>query len=187
MVYPFRGSTALAAGDIANKYQLRRGYRAIFPDIYLPKGVTPSLRLATAGAWLWSQGQSVIAGSAAAALHGAKWVPDDIAIDLLTANPRAPRGIVTHRDSFEDDEVTIIGGKAVTTAVRTAFDIGRWSRSGAVARLDALGNATGFSRDEVHALARRHPHVRHLRALENALDLYDPARNRRRRPGCDCS
>jgi hypothetical protein len=42
----------------------------------------------------------------------------------------------------------------VTTPERTAFDIGRRGRrDDAVARLDALGNATGFKADHVLTLA----------------------------------
>jgi hypothetical protein len=44
----------------------------------------------------------------------------------------------------------------------------------AVARLDALGNATGFKADDVLAVADRHSGARGLRQLRAAVDLYDP-------------
>jgi hypothetical protein len=44
----------------------------------------------------------------------------------------------------------------------------------AVARLDALGNATGFKADDIVAVADRHRGARGLRQLRTALDLYDP-------------
>ncbi|HZQ34035.1 MAG TPA: hypothetical protein VFB19_20150 [Mycobacterium sp.] len=63
----------------------------------------------------------------------------------------------------------------MTTPERTAFDIGRRGRfDDAVARLDALGHATGVKADDVLRLAGDHPGVRGLRQLHAALDLYDP-------------
>lgn len=171
---PFRGSRALDAGVVANKHQLRSRYQAVFPDVYLPKGVTPSLRQSTAAAWLWSRGQAVISGHAAAALHGAQWVADDLPVDVTGSHPRAPRGIVAHRDALLDGEVMVIDGMAVTTPARTAFDLGRWCSVEAVARLDALGNASRFEQTDVLAVARRHPRARGVRRLISALDLYDP-------------
>jgi hypothetical protein len=63
----------------------------------------------------------------------------------------------------------------VTTLERTAFDIGRRGRvDDAVARLDALGNATGFRTDDVLRVAAIHRGARGLRQLETALELFDP-------------
>ena len=54
-----------------------------------------------------------------------------------------------------------------TSARRGSLDV-------AVARLDALGNATGLPNEEVHAVARAHRGARGFRQLNAALDLYDP-------------
>jgi hypothetical protein len=172
---PFIGSDALASGAVANKYRLRTSYRAIFPDVYLPDGIVPTLRQKIEAAWLWSAQQGIIAGLAASALHGAKWVCDDTPVDLIHPNPRGPRGIVTHRDMLSPGEFGRTAGMPVTTAARTAFDLGRWlTRNDAVARLDALGNATGFDRQAVLDVVRRHPGSRHVRRLNTALALHDP-------------
>ena len=83
-------------------------------------------------------------------------------------------GIITRRDALLDDEVLILDGRAVTTPERTAFDIGRrGSISSAVARLDALANATGFKIDDVARVASRHRGARGLRHLETVLELVD--------------
>ena len=173
---PFIGSRALATGEVANKYRLRSGYRAVFPDVYLPKECTaPTLRQMSEAAWLWSGGQGTISGLAASALHGAKWVHDDSAVDLIHPNPRAPHGIVTHRDTLCAEEVGLVAGMSVTTPARTAFDLGRWlTRNDAVTRLDALGRATGFNQDDVRAVAARHPASPYTRRLNTALALHDP-------------
>ncbi|MBI3690936.1 MAG: hypothetical protein HY239_09875, partial [Mycolicibacterium aromaticivorans] len=156
---PFIGSRALASGAVANKYRLRTGFRAIFPDVYLPDdGLVPTLRQLTEAAWLWSGQQGVICGVAASALHGAKWIHDDTPVDLIHPSPRAPRGIVIHRDTLCPEEIQLIGSMSVTTPARTAYDLGRWlTRDRAVARLDALGHATGFRQEKVLDVIRQHP------------------------------
>lgn len=174
---PFIGSEALADG-VLNRHQLRTRYRAQLPGIYLPKQVPVSLEQRTVGAWLWSGRQAVIAGSAAAALHRTKWVDDDTPVELIHANPRAPRGVITRRDTVLDDEVQTLalpaGKIRVTTPARTAFDIGRRGPvRAAIARLDALARATDVKPEDVAIIARHHPHTRGLRQLEQALDLID--------------
>ena len=50
-VSPFIGTEALASGSLT-RYELRRYYRAIMPNIYLDKRVEPSLHQRTVAAWL---------------------------------------------------------------------------------------------------------------------------------------
>ena len=170
---PFIGSEALAVG-VVSRHELRRYYRAIMPNVYLDKRVQPKLRDRTIAASLWSGKQAVVAGVAASAVHGAKWVDDDARIELIWRNARAPRGVITRDELLLDDEFRSLDGLLVTTPERTAFDLGRRGRVGAaVARLDALAAATGFKFADVGELARRHRHTRGLRQLEVALDLVD--------------
>ena len=170
---PFIGSDALALGEL-NRHQLRTRYRAVFPDVYVPRQARLSLPDRIAAAWSWSRGKATIAGLAAAALHGAKWIDDDITIELVHANMRPPRGVVTRRDVLLGGEVQLLAGRAVTTPERTAFDLGRrGTLLASVARLDALGQATGFKVDDVIELARRHRGARGRRHLETVLDLVD--------------
>jgi hypothetical protein len=145
------------------------------PNVYLPDQTPPSLQQRIAAAWLWSGRQGTIAGTAAAALHGAKWIDDNVPVELIHANPRAPHGVVTRRDVLLADEVQTLAGRVVTTPERTAFDIGRRALPrNAVARLDALARATGFKVDDVLAVAGRHRGARGLRQLETVLELVDP-------------
>jgi very-short-patch-repair endonuclease len=174
---PFIGSEALGDGAL-NRHQLRTRYLAQLPGIYLPKHTPASLEQRTVGAWLWSGRQAIVAGSAAAALHRTKWIDDDTPVELIHANPRAPRGVITRRDTVLDDEVQTLalpaGKIRVTTPIRTAFDIGRRGPvRTAIARLDALARATDLQVDDVGLIARQHPHTRGLRRLEQALDLVD--------------
>jgi hypothetical protein len=170
---PFIGSEALANG-VLNRQQLRTRYRAMFPNVYLAKDVQPSLEQRITAAWLWSNRRATIAGAAAAALHGARWIPDNVPVELIHANTRAPRGVLTRRDALRDGETQTLAGRAVTTPERTAFDIGRGGAvRSAVARLDALARATGFKIDDVLRIAKSHPRSPGLRCLETALELVD--------------
>jgi very-short-patch-repair endonuclease len=170
---PFIGTEALASGALT-RYELRRHYRAIMPNVYLDKRVQPSLHQRAVGAWLWSGREAVVAGLAASALHGAKWVDDDSPVELIWRNARVPAGVVTRADSIFEEEIQKLDGLALTSPERTTFDIGRRGRlDDAVARLDALARATDFKVPAVEELAARHRHTRGLRQLEKALNLVD--------------
>lgn len=173
---PFVGSEAVTAGLVA-KHQLRnpRGpFVAVFPDIYTRRTVLTIHHRATA-AWLWSHRGGVLAGLTASALHGAQYVEDAVPIELIWPNRRPPRGIVTLKMSVAADEVTERRGLPLTTVERTAFDLGRRGHlDDAIARLDALGNASGFRVDDVLRLAENHRGARGMRQLPVALDLHDP-------------
>ena len=141
---PFIGSEALARG-LVTKHHLRARCQAVFPDVYLPEHLEPTLAHRTRAAWLWSRRGGVVAGAAAAGVHGVRWIPDDEPIELVWSNARPPTGIITRRDRLGEGEVQRLRGLPVTTPVRTAFDLGRLTHGErGVARLDALGNATRF-------------------------------------------
>lgn len=170
---PFIGSEAVAAGDLI-RHELRRYYRAVMPNIYLDKRVEPTLYQRTIAAWLWSHRQSVIAGAAASAMHGSKWVDQASPIELVWRNARTPPLVVTRDELLLDGEVQQLNGLTVTTPERTAFDLGRRGRLGrAVANLDALAAATDFKVSDVEELAARHRHTRGLRQLHAALELVE--------------
>ncbi|WP_156660940.1 hypothetical protein [Mycobacterium sp. 852002-51163_SCH5372311] len=173
MQEPFIGSEALQRG-VLDRHQLRTRYRPLLPNVYLPAKTQPSLEQRISAAWLWSRGRATIAGAAAAALHGAKWIPHDVPVELICANSRPPRGVLTRRRKLLDGEVQLLADRSVTTPERTAFDIGRGGAiHSAVARLDALAAATGFKVEDVLHIARCHHGSPGLRRLETALELVD--------------
>ena len=167
------GSDAIAA-DTVTRAQLRWNYRALYPDIYLPRTVEPTLAHRTAGAWLWSRRRGVITGRAAAAMHGAKWVVDTTPIEVLWSNNRSPQDIIARRDRISADEITRVGGISVATPARTALDLGRYlPRAEAVARLDALAQATGVAADDILELTQRYPGTHGVRRCREAVSLMD--------------
>lgn len=100
---------------------------------------------------------------------------DGLPIELVWSNARRPRGLRTYDMRLHPNEFVDLGEMRITTVERTAFDVARRGRlDDAVARLDALGNATGFTADDLVSFADRHRGARGLRQLRAALDLYDP-------------
>jgi len=169
----FVGSEALRGGKLS-RYQLRTEFRAIYPDIYVPHWTSPSLRMRSEAAWLWSGRRGILAGLAAAALHGSNWIDDDEPVELIWRNQHSPDGVITRNQRFEDDEVTRVARLPVTTPARTAFDLERLLRTGeAVARLDALMRARPFSIEDVLLLTKRHPGARGVRQLRAILPRID--------------
>ncbi len=170
---PFLGSEAIAGGAV-RKHELRSRFRALYPNVYLPRDVLPDFHQRAEAAWLWSHREGVLSGLTAARLHGAKWVDDELPIEVNWSNGRPPEGLRVVRDRLGEAERAIHDGLPVTSLGRTAYDIGRRGRLGeAVARLDALGNAAGFNAGQVLRIAEAHRGARGLRQLGKALDLYD--------------
>jgi hypothetical protein len=167
------GSEALARGELT-RGQLRWNYRSVYRDVYVPKSASRSLRANTYAAWLWSGRRGIVAGRAAAALHGAKWVDEFVPVDLVGQFNHPPPGIIVRRERITGDDVVERGGLPVTTAARTAFDLGRYlPRGSAVAHLDALARATGVTMDDVSPLLARYRGARGVRRCRASLSLMD--------------
>ena len=169
----FVGHDALAAGGMTRAH-LRWNYRTIFPGIYMPKDAPPSLQQRTLGAWLWSGRNGVIAGRAAAAIHGALWVDPRTPVEMIWRCGRPPTGIKVRNQRIDAEDITTIGGVLVTTPERTAFDLARHlPRDMAVIHLDALARATGITAPRIHLLSDRHPRARGFPRGRIALALMD--------------
>ncbi|MGD1252712.1 hypothetical protein ACKUT9_00455 [Mycobacterium seoulense] len=173
MAGAFIGSDAIAGGSLT-RGQLRWRYRRIHRDVYIPKNAPRSLRHNIRAAWLWSGRRATIAGRAAAALHGAKWVDDFAPIEIIGPFNHPPPGIIVRRESISAEDVVNLDGLPVTNPTRTAFDLGRHlPRSLAVTHLDALAAATGLTSADVAALIGRNKGARGVRRCRTALSLMD--------------
>ena len=169
----FIGSEALANGELT-RGRLRWNYRAIFPDVYSSNAVAPSLRRNTIGAWLWSGRRGVIAGRAAAAVHGALWVNASAPVEMIGRCAHPPKGIILRNERIEADEIVDLGGLLVTTPERTAFDLARHlPRDDAVVHLDALARVTDVKAANILLLSERYPRARGLPRSRIALGLMD--------------
>lgn len=173
LVWPFRGTEALAAG-LVTPHRLRTDFEMVHRNVYVPRGqkLTPVTR--AVAAWLWSSRRAVLAGLSAAALHRTAWIDDWLPAELNRRSRDKARGIILHSDALDDDETCVRDGIRLTTAARTAFDLGR--RKGlttAVIRLDALMHATELKVADVEMLAERHRGARGLVQLRQALHMVD--------------
>lgn len=170
---PFLGPEALAAGRLT-RGQLRWRNTAVLPRVYIPNGAERTVHMNAMAAWLHSGRRGIIAGRAAAALHGAKWVRASTPIEIITAHGRRRDGVIVREERIAPDEITYIGELPVTSVARTALDLARHlPRNQAVAHLDALSAATGLTAADVLPLLERYRGARGVRRARIALSLMD--------------
>ncbi|MCV7419777.1 DUF559 domain-containing protein [Mycobacterium yunnanensis] len=152
---------------------LRSRNQMIHRNVFLPAGHEVTARDRAVAAWLWSGRRATVAGLSASVLHGSQWVSPTEPAEL-TRTEASSNGIVVHRETLFDDEVTAVDGMSVTTPARTVFDLGR--RKGfekAVIRVDALANACGVNAALVGPLLEAHRGARGLVQLREVLDVMD--------------
>lgn len=171
--WPFIAAEALEEGTLTFR-ELRRFHEAVYPGVWVPRGVDLSAIQRARAAWLWSGRRGILAGVSASALHRAKWVDPATPVEMVHDNRRPPPLIVVRGDRLLEGETEGCDGLPVTTAARTAFDMGRRLEiTAAVQRIDALMNVTDIKVDDVLAVASGHRGVRGLRRLDTVLGLVD--------------
>ncbi|KAA0092706.1 hypothetical protein CIW49_28315 [Mycolicibacterium sp. P1-18] len=170
---PFIGTEALARGELT-RARLRHNYDRIHPDVYLAKGRERTLFVNTEAAWLWTRRTGIVAGLAAANLHGVRNIDAATPIEMIGTHARRQRGIVMREERIEADEVRSNGSWRVTTAARTALDLGRrLARDLAVEYLDALARAADLTEADVAPLVERYRGARGIPQARIALSLMD--------------
>ena len=172
---PFRGSAAVAAGLVTRDRLYGPRFRRVFPDVYVPATAELNLRLRSHAAAVYAGGSGVVVGYSAAELWGASCARADAPAEVtVPGGCRGGPGLVVHRFRPAADEVTVCAGVALTTAARTAYDLGRRpDRTEAVVAIDALASDR-FSLDDLRRLAARHRGERGQVRLRAAMDLADP-------------
>lgn len=169
----FLARERLARGEFT-RGRLRWNYTSMYPGVYAPRSVAVDLGSRIRGAWLWSGRKAIVAGRAAAHLHGAKWIDAATPIELIGTRVRSPEGIAMRNERIGQDEVVEVDGMLATTPVRTAYDLSRHlPRELAVRHLDSLAAATGVLAEDALALVASYPRARGLRRAETALGLMD--------------
>ncbi len=89
-------------------------------------------------------------------------------------NNKPPAGVLTRNESLLNGEIVCRRGMPTTSVERTAFDLARQHPVGrAVARLDALARAIGFTAADVCAIADDHPRLRGKRRVPEVLAMVD--------------
>ncbi|CAG6865523.1 DUF559 domain-containing protein [Mycobacterium avium subsp. paratuberculosis] len=154
--------------------RLSTGYTRLFRDVYVSRDDEVTAVLRARAGWLWSGRRAVVAGFSAAALHGSKWVDAMTVVDLIHHNRYRQPGIRVHGDRIEEDEITVVDGILVTSAARTALDLGCWyPTTAAVAGIDALARETRIKAADVELLAQRYPGRRGIVRAREAIALFD--------------
>ncbi len=174
---PFRGSVAVARGRVAKGELRGPRFIRLFPDVYVSADVEVThLVLSLAAAELVAPAGGVLAGYSAATLLGADCVPPGARAEVLVQGhrrghprPRIERGVAVGNDRWA------VRGRAVTSPLRTAWDLARrLGLTEAVVALDALAARGGF--DPAALLRRRDAatRVRNGRRLDRVVDLANP-------------
>ncbi|MBE1552834.1 hypothetical protein GGC64_006925 [Mycobacterium sp. OAS707] len=170
---PILGTEAIASGALTRS-ALRWNYTALLPDVYQLKDARRDLYSNAVAAWLWTKRKGIIAGRAAAALHGVSWIEDSAQVEIIAEHGRRQPGVVVREERIGDDEISTIGELLVTTPARTALDLGRHlARDAAVAHLDALAGLTGVTRPDIAILEERYRGARGMPAARAAIALMD--------------
>lgn len=170
---PFLGTEALSTG-VVNRYQLATRYQAVHRNVYVLRGTKLDAAQKARAAWLWSGRRATIVGISAAALHGSLWIDSRLPAELNQRSQHKTAGILLRNDALDADEIVTVRGLPVTSAARTAFDLGR--RRGltlAVIRVDALLRATGLKPVDVLLMIERHRGSRGIVQLRKVLALAD--------------
>ncbi len=176
---PFRGSTAVAAGLLTRGILRGPRFQKLFPDVYAPAHLENDLLLRSHAAGVLIGGRGVVAGYSAAEILRASSGPEDAPAEVLLRTPRCQSytcaGLRVHRDRIDPDEIIRVGGVAVTTPARTAFDLARWAPTltERVAAVDALAHHRRLDLADVTVLRHRHLGARNGGEVAKVLALAD--------------
>jgi very-short-patch-repair endonuclease len=155
---PFRGATAVASGLLTRRQLQGDRWQRLFPDIYAWAGLELDHRARCLAAGLFLRGRGVVSGRSAAALWGADVLVPGEPVEVTvpkTTRFRAPEGLAIVRSPLPSRDVTERAGLPVTSAERTAFDLGRrlpWVEG--VVALDAMVAARLVTRSGLTSFAR---------------------------------
>jgi very-short-patch-repair endonuclease len=177
---PVRGSLGVAAGAVTAAELRGPRFRRVYPDTFVAAGVRVDLAVRARAAGVWAAGDGVVAGWAAAELHGASCGPADAPVDLILpgarGRTRAPSGIRPRRVLLDGDEVCLRAGVPVTVPARTAFDVARWAPTPTerVAAAEAVAHVCGLGAEQIRRVWRHHPGAHGTVGLPQVLALLDP-------------
>jgi hypothetical protein len=171
---PFLGTVAVNAG-LVTRGQLRGArFAQVYRDVYVPAVLPQTLALRSRCAQLLLPPDGALCGHSAAELLNARCSPPNAAAEMIA--PRGEvgkrRGLIVRQQTLTPQEVQLVDGCRVTTAFRTAWDLGRRLRlTDAVVAVDALARVGRFRPE---SLLDGPPGARGCRQLRRAVELADP-------------
>jgi very-short-patch-repair endonuclease len=174
---PFRGREAVAAGLVTPGQLRGPRFRRLFSGIFIGAQVDVDYATRCRAGALTVRGRGVLGGWSAAELLGASCAPRDAPVELIVCGSSTPSraGLVVRADHLVEDEITTVQGVAVTTAVRTAFDLGRRPPiTEAICAVDAITRCCGVSAETIMMFAERHSGARGIAQLPEVLRRSSP-------------
>jgi hypothetical protein len=173
---PFRGSLAVAAGEVARGVLRSARFTRVFPDVYVPADVEIDHRVRSLAALVLVGEGGVLAGYSAATVLGAPCAPRSAPAEVLVdAHVRSHPGLRVRRGTAVGADRWTVRGRAVTAPARTAWDLARrLELAEAVVALDALAARGGFAPDELLRRRAAAPGARGCRRLDRVVQLADP-------------
>lgn len=171
---PFRGSRAVAAGEVTWARLAGPAFRPLLTDVYIGSlaEVDDSTWVRAVG--LWGRDDGVVAGPLAALAYGAECPWEDRELVMATSRRPTSAEVTVRRDRLLPDEVCSRYGVRLATPARTAFDLARRAPLiEAVAAVDSLAFRCGLTPDHLHAVAAAHPGVRGSAQLRRVTELMD--------------
>lgn len=178
----FRGSDVVAAGLVTKDGLRSSAWRRLYRGVYADAAREPGFSLQVDGATLLVPTAAVFSGRTAAYLLGARALVDLGAPVEVTVPPDVRFGPVAglrvRRMPMPEEDVLLLGGRRVTSGLRTALDIARTEvLEDAVVALDVLlGRAVvglGELREAAAGLGSVHGGRRAQRAVSLACPLAE--------------
>lgn len=195
---PFRGSEAIARGEITKGRLRGPGFTSLGHDVYVRTGV-PVDQVTLARVAMLTHPDGAVTGLAAAVLWGAGLAVADVdaslpdapgTTEVLVRGPgvRSRGALDVRRADLPDDEVVTWRDGAdgrvlrLTSPARTVLEVARRLPTvDAVVVADALARRSGLGAADVVALADRHTGERGVARVRAAAALIDPRADTPRR------
>ncbi|KKK05260.1 DUF559 domain-containing protein [Micromonospora sp. HK10] len=177
---PFRGSSAVAEGQLTWAMMRGPAWRRLLPDVYVHRDGyrADDHRMWCEAVALRLPPGAAVAGRSAAYLWGADLLDLTAPVTVLlprTARMRPHPRVRIVRSVLPDTDRTRFAGLPVTTALRTAFDLGRQpARTDALVAVDALLNRRVVKLTDLRAYAAARSGWPGTRLLREVLALAEP-------------
>lgn len=172
---PFRGSEAVARGEVTWRQLAGPRFVPLLPDIHVGALAEVDTTTWVQAVSLWGRAGGVVAGPLAALAWAGECPWEERELILPTSRRAVAHGEVrVRRDRLLPDEVGRRFGVDLTTPARTAFDLARRSPlPDAVAAVDVLARRCRVTPAHLLGLASAHAGVRGLPQLRRVAELMD--------------
>lgn len=173
----FIGSHAIAEGLITRRQLRERSYRRLVQGVYADPTLPVDHRLRCTAVGLLLPDGAAIGGHSAAAWHGAPFARFTDPVTVLRPKGvlwKGPREVRVHQTELKDADISMHDGVAVSSALRTAWDIAALEPVGtAVAALDAMVRAGALGIADLVAMADRGDGQWGVTKVRRAVPLVD--------------